>query len=275
MPTFVGAKCPNCGGDLQVPSDRTSVKCMYCSGDVIVKQAIMSAATGNVQNWMKLAKAAVDAGNYEETLTNANKVLEVEPTNHAAWLFKAVGSGWLSNLRNCRLEEMVSNMKQAIECAPRDDEKDVKVFAAEKLEEAAAAYYLLSRKHFLEFVTVDGAWPEFLEQANAALTALDAAHNIDPQNAGVIRDGVKLMTELIQGVAYNDTDHYGHPIRRVHRVAAQFSQRLTELKAQYETKLKGLDPSYQTQDVKVAKVGVAYKVLPVLRLFNRLLKHYS
>src|ERR1035441_7605331 len=105
MSTFTAAKCPNCGGDLQVPTDRDSVKCMYCSGDVIVRQAILSAVGGNVQNWMKLAMAAADAGNYEETLANANKVLEVDPSNHDAWFFKAIGSGWLSNLVNCRLEE--------------------------------------------------------------------------------------------------------------------------------------------------------------------------
>lgn len=42
--TFKAARCPTCGGDLQVPDDRTSVKCMYCGGEVIVREAIRLAA---------------------------------------------------------------------------------------------------------------------------------------------------------------------------------------------------------------------------------------
>lgn len=38
--TFKAAKCPSCGGTLQVPDDRLTVKCMYCGVDVIVRDAI-------------------------------------------------------------------------------------------------------------------------------------------------------------------------------------------------------------------------------------------
>jgi DNA-directed RNA polymerase subunit RPC12/RpoP len=42
--TFKAAKCPNCGGALQLPDDRTKVKCMYCGVDVIVREAVQLAA---------------------------------------------------------------------------------------------------------------------------------------------------------------------------------------------------------------------------------------
>jgi hypothetical protein len=42
--TFKAAKCPDCGGALQVPDDRAMVKCMYCGVDVIVREAIQLAA---------------------------------------------------------------------------------------------------------------------------------------------------------------------------------------------------------------------------------------
>ena len=42
--TFKAATCPSCGGALQVPDDRATVKCMYCGVDVIVREAIQLAA---------------------------------------------------------------------------------------------------------------------------------------------------------------------------------------------------------------------------------------
>ena len=37
---FKPAICPSCGGNLQVPDNLTTVKCMYCGVDVIVQNAI-------------------------------------------------------------------------------------------------------------------------------------------------------------------------------------------------------------------------------------------
>ena len=48
--TFKAAICPSCGGALQVPDDRATVKCMYCGVDVVVGEAIQLAA-GRVQEF--------------------------------------------------------------------------------------------------------------------------------------------------------------------------------------------------------------------------------
>jgi phosphatidylglycerophosphate synthase len=42
--TFKAATCPSCGGALQVPEDRTTVKCVYCDVDVILREDTQSAA---------------------------------------------------------------------------------------------------------------------------------------------------------------------------------------------------------------------------------------
>lgn len=33
---FIPANCPNCGGELRVPADKSSVKCMYCGHEVLI-----------------------------------------------------------------------------------------------------------------------------------------------------------------------------------------------------------------------------------------------
>ena len=42
--SFKAAMCSNCGGSLQIPSDLDTVKCMYCGGEIIVREAIRLAA---------------------------------------------------------------------------------------------------------------------------------------------------------------------------------------------------------------------------------------
>lgn len=267
MTTFVAAKCPSCGGELQVPQDRNSVRCMYCSGEVVVRQAV-AAAHGNPGNWMKLGLAAAEAGNYQEAITNFNKVLEVDPHHWQAWLEKADSTGWLSNLSDCRIGEMVAHTRRALSCAPKDALPELKLLAAVAINDVATAYNDLACKHLRQFITVDVAWPEFLEQTMAAFSGLEFAHEVDPTNKVVLRNMVVILTDLIQGVAYQDTDAYGRPIRRVHRIKNDYALRMTQVKQDCETKLKQLDPSYQAKEVKKAKVGAGWIILSILRLFG-------
>src|SRR5439155_1764166 len=78
---FVAAKCPSCGGDLQVPTNRDQVKCMYCGGTVVTRQAIQLVSGVNVENFIELAKAAMDANNPKEAYDYYTKVLEHDPTS--------------------------------------------------------------------------------------------------------------------------------------------------------------------------------------------------
>ncbi len=41
---FKAARCPTCGGALQIPEELSTAKCMYCGGEVIVREAIQLAA---------------------------------------------------------------------------------------------------------------------------------------------------------------------------------------------------------------------------------------
>jgi len=268
MTTFAAAKCPNCGGELQVPNDRSTVRCMYCSGEVVVRQAILAVAGGNVENWMKLGLAAGNAGNYQEALANFNKVLEVEPHNSRAWLGKGISAGWLSNLSECRLGEMISNFEEAIANAENGKTDELKAVCAEQINEVATSYNNLACKHLRQFITVDVAWPEFLEQTMAAFGALEIAHQLDPKNKVVLQNLVTILTDLIQGVAYNDTDGLGRPTRRVHKIKGEYAIKMTVTKTEYENKLKQLNPSYQAREIKKAKVGVGQTILTLMRMFG-------
>jgi tetratricopeptide (TPR) repeat protein len=87
--SFKPAKCPNCAGDLQVPEDRDTVKCMYCGSDIVVREAIKLAAGGvNIENLLMLAKTAESSQKREEAYKYYSKVLEYDTNNIDAWIGK-------------------------------------------------------------------------------------------------------------------------------------------------------------------------------------------
>jgi hypothetical protein len=67
-----------CGADIQVPTDRDVVKCMFCGKDIVVRQAMAAGAGASVANWMRLAIAAAEADNHEEAYGYFTRVLEVD-----------------------------------------------------------------------------------------------------------------------------------------------------------------------------------------------------
>ncbi|OQB73604.1 MAG: hypothetical protein BWX92_03311 [Deltaproteobacteria bacterium ADurb.Bin135] len=124
--SFKAAKCPNCAGDLQVPEDRDSVKCMYCGSDIIVREAIKAAAASvNIENLFSLAKSAFDAGNFQEACDYYTRILEADVNNYEAWLGKGLSAGWLSSIQNYRIPEATQGLLKAIECSPEDKKEEI------------------------------------------------------------------------------------------------------------------------------------------------------
>jgi tetratricopeptide (TPR) repeat protein len=106
--SFKPAKCPNCAGDLQVPEDRDTVKCMYCGSDIVVREAIKDAVgTVNIENLMMLAKNAEESKNPEEAYKYYSMVLEYDAKNIEAW----IGKG---NARPDDITQMRSCFKKAM-----------------------------------------------------------------------------------------------------------------------------------------------------------------
>lgn len=84
---FLDAKCPSCGGELKVPIDRSTIKCMYCGCDILVRDAI---AKGGVDpaNLLALANTFLEQENPEKADEYFDRVLENDPRNIDAWLGK-------------------------------------------------------------------------------------------------------------------------------------------------------------------------------------------
>jgi len=256
--TFKAARCPSCGGDLQVPDDRHAVNCMYCGANVIVREAIQAAAGGNIGNWLILAQAATQAGNNQEAYDYYTRVLEADSLNSEAWAGKAEAAGWMSTLTSFRLPEMLAGFQKSIDYAPSEGQTESKRIAASKITDIIGSYYTLARGHLLEYISLDNVWVDYLVQCDLMITGLESAHNYWPEHQGILDYLIFICRDNIQGVAYSDQYAPNGPIQRVKTLSAEYESTLRSKLALYVEKKRQLDPTYEPDEIKKAKASACF-----------------
>ena len=73
-------------------------------------------------NHLELAKAALQARDFNSVVASSEKALELKPDSYAAWFYKAVSIGWLSTLKDNKLPQLIVAAQKAVNYAP-DSEK--------------------------------------------------------------------------------------------------------------------------------------------------------
>lgn len=196
---FKAARCPNCNGDLQLPENLVTVKCMYCQSDIIIKDAIkLKSNEFNLENVMSLAKTALENGNNKEAYEYYTKILEVDINNYEAWYGKAISVGWLSSLTDMRLNELVDNLKRALEYAPVDKKEELKKKSATEINNLCVALFNLSEKTFNIYVNLE-SFREYINRVELLVIYLSFANKLDPLSEKII-DNIVFLTQSYMDV---------------------------------------------------------------------------
>jgi len=202
---FFPCKCPQCGGDLQIPENKDIVKCMYCSTDIKVREVITTTNT-NIQNLQELADSAFKATNYEEAINFCNKFLEIDPANSQIWLTKGLSIGWLSNLREDHFNEMEICIRKAISIAKNEAESEViRLFAAPSILLIAQALFSLSTKHTIQFISVPSANFEHIDRCKRIIKIAELTLEFD-STLEAANDLIIDICSRLYGVSSCNTD---------------------------------------------------------------------
>jgi tetratricopeptide (TPR) repeat protein len=118
--TFFATNCPKCKGELRLPVNRASVKCMYCSQEILIhgENNISLPLNINGKDLLSLAQNAEDNQDFEAGYRYYSQILEKEPGNASAWLGKGRCAGWLSSAETERISEAINCIKKGASLKP-------------------------------------------------------------------------------------------------------------------------------------------------------------
>lgn len=114
---FIPARCPNCGGELRVPENRDSVKCMYCGNDILIhdKNHLVIETKLNIDRYLDLARTSEEAHNYAEAYRYYSQVLEQDSNIASAWVGKGIAAGRQSVVGSERISEAITCIQRGVE----------------------------------------------------------------------------------------------------------------------------------------------------------------
>ena len=116
--SLVNVKCPNCGSSIQLDGNREEGFCSYCGSKVQIQEAIKQVKidkSGDIQNYLKMSQASLDAGNGQESYDYANKALELDPDCAEGWYLRMQALGLMGILKDLKTNEIVAAGQKAID----------------------------------------------------------------------------------------------------------------------------------------------------------------
>jgi tetratricopeptide (TPR) repeat protein len=172
------ARCPSCGGDLDIPNGVDFVECPYCGVDVKVRD-IVSHELDN-KTVIELAGHAYNSGNYSSALEYYDFVLEKEPTNSFALLGKiksTIEKDWEDGPRK------TSGVKEFIIACLAKVEENKKQLYLDNIVELVCGIYDDEFKKYKDDLELIAKSSEYRDQL---LYLLETAYELNPSSIIII-----------------------------------------------------------------------------------------
>ena len=180
--SLIDVKCPNCGASIQLDDNREFGFCSYCGSKVQLQNPtvnkIVIDKSGDVQTYLDLAQAAIDADNGIEAYNYANKALEFDAKNAKGWYMKMQALGLLGTLRDLKCNEVIAAGQKAIEYA-NSPEMELKVYAYYLYDCVDDLEYCIRVLQDVEYIQsiYNNFWQSSMFTATERTIALDSDHD--------------------------------------------------------------------------------------------------
>ncbi len=216
--SFVPARCPQCGGRLNVDNRQEAAVCAYCGTPFIVEKAIINltanfttnnnfaGATINVtggpsaENFIKLASNAYESGNGKEALKKIDRALELEPESSKAWFLKMKITELLFTIDKPNAKETITYGKNAMKYASSNRIKTKNDIYAYFLKRANEIMTLADTKLKDVSSIKSAAWLNATERQKIANP--DAEYRTKLLTLG--EEGLRLKKEITDSIVTSD-----------------------------------------------------------------------
>jgi hypothetical protein len=266
MMNFTAAKCPSCGGELQVPPERELVNCLYCGMSIVVRDAIQAAAPAEtVENLLTIARTAAASNNSQEAYNYFTRILERAPTNVEAWCGKATAAGCMSTMSNLRLKEMVTGFDKALDLEQEAQKPKVRRLAFNTTNRLTNACHNLARKDLVEtirFSNTNGLteWTKYLVRCSTMMDMFETAYRFQPNKAS-LENVISLCKATIDGMRSKNVLGQVQVVFLSPEFEAETRARLNEAAA----RLRGFVPGYVVPTARNPKMTVWEKLFNAIR----------
>ncbi len=128
--------CQSCGTKYSVED----AKKMMIEGTVEVSGTVKvdnsAARQEQINNYLEMAKSALDGEDVEGVVSYCDRILEIDRDNYEAWVLKAKVAGWGSSLKNIKVPQALTAAKRAVNLAPD----------SQKYQVSAEVYYAIKNQ---------------------------------------------------------------------------------------------------------------------------------
>lgn len=203
-----------------------------------------------LEDRMRLAKAAEDAGKADEAYQEYSRALELDAAQVEAWLGKARAAGLRASWREFPFADISAALAQAIDRVPEARRREVSAAAATILRDLALRHDERSTRRLADYVSAMGEWRAHLERCAAVVRALERAHALDPADPVALEKIIEVCSRQIAGVVYNDVGDYQVVTQRRHGITDPYEAELRAKIADCAEKLRALRPGYAPPEIK-------------------------
>ena len=115
--------CQHCGTKYSPEEARKMI--LEINGPVEVKGTVTVDNTAQVENYLSMVKNAFESRDIDGVMKYTDKVLEIDPSNYEAWVYRAKMACWGSSIDNPKLAQSYTAAKKAIELASEDKKTEI------------------------------------------------------------------------------------------------------------------------------------------------------
>ena len=170
--------CQGCGCKYSVEEAR---KMMMEDGGAAAPAAPTGGSSAvnqaQIDNYLSMAKSALEGSNNEEAENYANKIIEMDPQNWQAWSIKGTAAGWQTTGRNNRYGESVVAWIKALTYVPEEARGDLRIELMVSAQQIGAAIVQMHGNHFVDYRSEDNK----LDVLNAAQDVKNQLANLKEQ----------------------------------------------------------------------------------------------
>lgn len=78
-----------------------------------------------IKNYLEICLTSLEASDTASVVEYSDKILEIDPNNYEAWMYRAVSCGWESSLNNMKTGQVITAAKRALQLSPEDRREEI------------------------------------------------------------------------------------------------------------------------------------------------------